>query len=99
MAAPNSTQQNTISTIQDIALQLLVIRSTMTNLVQLYTNLGLANLTDADFAAIPSFASLTAANFQAAGAALVAIVGTIGDYTSPTSNASKLIKIVNTVPK
>jgi hypothetical protein len=91
-------QKNMLSEIQTIASELLSIKARMVSIIAMYTNEGLNDLTDADFVALPEFAHITAVEFQAAVAALVAVNTALGDY-SASSNVAKLFRIVRGVPR
>ena len=91
-------QRNVLSEIQAIASELLSIKARMVSITAMYINEDLGSLTDADFAALAEFAHITATEFRAAGAALVAVNTALGDY-SPTSNVARLLRIVKAVPK
>lgn len=91
-------QQNIASEIQKISSELVSIKGRMTALTQMYTNEGMGNLTDADFATYPEMAHVTGVEFQGAGAALVAINTTLGDW-SANSNVAKMLKILKGMPK
>jgi hypothetical protein len=95
--AANLVQQNILVEMQIMASELLSFKARIVSLIAMYTNEGIAALTDADFAAMVEFAHITAVENAAAGAALVAINTALGDYT-PTSNVAKLLKIVKSVP-
>jgi hypothetical protein len=91
-------QQNIASEMQQIASELLSVKMRMLTLTQMYTNEGMATLPDSEFAKYAELAHITAAEFQGAGAALVAINTTLGDFTA-NSNTSKLSKILKSLPK
>jgi len=95
--AMTNVQKNVVSEIQKIASELISIQARLTSISAMYTNEGIGALTDADFAALAPFAHILAAEFQAAGGALVAINTTLG--TNATSNWAKLLKIVEGVPR
>ena len=90
-------QQNIATEIQSIARELIVIKGRLTTITLMWANEGMGALPDEDFAAIGSFAHITAAEFLAAATALAAIDSTLG--TNATSNWAKLVKIVDGVPK
>ena len=89
-------QQNIAVEIQKIAGELISIKARLTTISEMYTNEGMASLTDAQFQEYAPLAHILATEFQAAGVALVAINTTLG--TGPTSNSAKLLKIVEGVP-
>lgn len=89
-------QQNVCSKIQAIAIDLIAMQQSLTSLGAMWTNENIGSLTDADFAELAPFAHITAAEFVAAGGALVAINTTLGSGAG--SNWAKLLKIVTTVP-
>lgn len=95
--AMTNIQQNAVSTIQDVCGRLVSIRSQLTWLAEVYGNEGLANLTADDFAAIPSFAHITPAEFQAAMAAL-ATINTALNAGTPAA-WTKLLKLPEAMPK
>lgn len=90
-------QKNIASTMQNLASEILGIRDRLAVLVQMYGTENMAILTDADYEALPEFAHVTVTEMTAAKNALDAISVAIGDYAAGT-NATKLAKIVNTVP-
>lgn len=94
--AMTNVQQNVVSEIQKIAVELISIQARLTTLSTMYTNESIGSLTDADFAQYAPFAHILAAEFTAAAGALVAINTTLG--TNSTSNWAKLLKIVDIVP-
>lgn len=90
-------QKNAVSEMQAMASLLVVARSKATLLSEIYTNEGLANLTNADFAEVPSFAHITAAEFQAAATAIASVVTALNAGTPAAW--SKMLKITETMPK
>ena len=96
MAMTNA-QKNAVSEMQAMAALLVVARSKATLLSEIYTNEGLGALVDADFAAIPSFAHITATEFQTAAAAISTIVTALNAGTPAAW--SKMLKITETMPK
>lgn len=96
MAMTNA-QKNAVSEMQAMASLLVVARSKATLLSEIYTNEGLAALTNEDFAAIPAFAHITAAEFGTAAAAINTIVTALNAGT-PAAWA-KMLKITETMPK
>lgn len=95
--AMTNVQMNVISEIQKIAAELISIQGRLTSISAMYTNENLFLLTDADFAAVAAFQHIQAAEFQAAGAALVAVNNALGSGSN--SNWAKLLKIVDSVPR
>lgn len=96
MAMTNA-QKNGVSEMQAMASLLVVARSKATLLSEIYTNEGLASLTDADFAAVQSFAHITAAEFQSAAVAINSIITALNAGTPAAW--SKMLKITETMPK
>ena len=96
MAMTNA-QKNGVSEMQTMASLLVVARSKATLLSEIYTNEGLGNLTNEDFAEIPSFAHITAAEFQAAAVAINSIVTALNAGTPAAW--TKMLKITETMPK
>jgi hypothetical protein len=90
-------QQNIVSELQTMASQLVSVQSRCTLLAAMYINESIATLTDADFAAIPSFAHLTATELQAAAIAIAAVNTALNAGTP--SNWSKMLKIAEGMPK
>ena len=90
-------QQEIVSELQQIASELISIQARLTTISAMYTNEGIGNLVDADFAALAPFAHIQAAELLAAATALIAINTTLG--TNATSNWAKLLKIVPSVPR
>lgn len=97
MAALTNVQQNIVSELQTMASQLVSVQSRCTLLAAMYTNENIGSLTDADFAVIPSFAHITAAELQAAAVAIAAINTALNAGTP--SNWSKMLKITEGMPK
>lgn len=95
--AMNSTQQNVASELQTIASQLILMQSRCTMLALMWTNEGMAALTDQDFAELAPFAHVTTAEFTAAATAIAAVNTTLNAGTP--SNWSKMLKIVQAVPR
>lgn len=95
--AMTNVQQNIVSEMQTMASQLVTVQSRCTLLAAMYTNEAIGSLTDADFAAIPSFAHIVAAEFQAAAVAIAAINTALNAGTP--SNWSKMLKITEGMPK
>ena len=96
MAMTNA-QKNGVSEMQAMASLLVSARTKATLLAEIYTNEALASLTNEDFAAIPSFAHITAAEFQAAALAINTIVTALNAGT-PAAWA-KMLKITEAMPK
>jgi hypothetical protein len=96
MAMTNA-QKNAVSEMQAMAALLIVARSKAVLLSEIYTNEGLASLTDADFADIAPFAHITAAEFIAAAQAIAASVTALN--TGTPANWAKMLKITETMPK
>ena len=95
--AMTNVQKNIASELQAMAAQLVVVQSRATLLAAMYTNESMGSLTDGDFAAIPPFAHITAAEFAAAAVSINAIVTALNAGTP--SNWSKMLKITETMPK
>lgn len=96
MAMTNA-RKNGVSEMQAMASLLVSARSKATLLSEIYANEGLANLTDGDFIEVPSFAHITAAEFQTAAVAINSIVTALNAGTPPAW--SKMLKITETMPK
>jgi len=90
-------QKNGVSEMQAMASLLVSARSKATLLSEIYVNEGLASLTDEDFAEVPSFAHITATEFQAAAVAINSIVTSL-DAGTPAA-WTRMLKIVETMPK
>jgi predicted AAA+ superfamily ATPase len=90
-------QKNILSKMQQVASQQLDLQNTMTELVAMWTAENINALTDADLAALPEFAHVTAAELQGAKNAMDTISAAVGAYAAGTP-ATKLLKIVNSVP-
>jgi hypothetical protein len=91
-------QQNVVSEFQQLSTDLIKAKYRMIALVAMYTNEGIGSVTTPDLQGYPDFAHITAAELQAAGAALSAVNTTLGDF-SGGSNVAALMKIVKAVPK
>jgi hypothetical protein len=98
MATPNNVQQNILTAMQTMAIQLIELRYQLALVSQMYTNELLANLVDADIQMLPEFAGVAAVELSACKQAFDAIVTTIGDPGVAATNAYKILKIANKVP-
>lgn len=96
MAMTNA-QKNAVSEMQAMASLLVTARTKATLLSEIYVNETLASLTNEDFAEVPSFAHITAAEFSAAAIAISTIVAALNAGT-PAAWA-KMLKITETMPK
>jgi len=95
--AMTSAQKNAVSEMQVMAAILVVARTKATLLSEIYTNEDLGSLTNDDFAEIPAFAHITAAEFQAAAVAINSIVTALNAGTPAAW--TKMLKITETMPK
>jgi hypothetical protein len=95
--ATTTVQKNILSEMQQIATQQLVLKNRLAAVVAMWTAESLNTLVDADLAALPEFAHVTAAELQAAKNGMDAIVTAVGEYVAGTP-AIKLLRIVATVP-
>lgn len=95
--AMTNVQMNIVSSLQQMASDLIGVQSKTAMLSAMYTNEGLVALTDADFQAIPAFAHITATEFQAAATAIAAVNTALNAGTP--SNWAKMLKIVETMPR
>lgn len=93
----NNAQKNAVSEMQTLASLLVSARTKATLLAEIYTNENLASLTNDDFAQVPSFAHVTAAEFQSAASAISTIVTAL-NAGSPAA-WTKMLKITETMPK
>lgn len=96
--AMQNVQKNVASEMQAIASQILGIKNRLSVVVAMYSAEGMAQLTDADLKELTEFAHVTIGEMTAAKNALDAINVAIGDYAAGT-NATKLMRVVNGVPK
>jgi hypothetical protein len=96
--AMNNVQQNIAVTIRQTALEVLEIKNRLSVITQMYATESMGTLTDADYTALPEFTNVTVAEMTGAKNALDAINTAIGDY-SVNTNATKLTKIMNVVPR
>lgn len=96
MAMTNA-QKNAVSGLQDMASALVSARAKATVLAEMYINETLASLTNEDFAEVPSFAHITASEFQAASAAINTIVTALN--AGAPAAWTKMVKILETMPK
>ncbi len=95
--ALNNVQQNIVSSLQQMASDLISVQSRATMLAAMYTNEGIGSLTDADFQTIPAFVHMTAAELTAAAIAIAAVNTALNAGTP--SNWAKMLKIVETMPR
>ena len=91
-------QKNVASEIQALALDILKIKNRLAVAVAMYVAESMSTLTDADYAELPELAHVTVTEMTAAKNALDTINTTVGEYVVGT-NATKLMRVVNTVPK
>jgi len=96
--AMQNVQQNVAVAIQKLATNVLEIKSSLAVAVAMYAAEGMASLTDSDYAELAEFAHVTVAEMTAAKNALDAINTAIGEYVAGT-NATKLMRVVRSVPK
>lgn len=95
--AMTNVQKNAVSGLQDMASALVSARAKATVLAEMYTNEALSSLTDEEFAEVPAFAHITAAEFAAAAAAINSIVTALNAGTPAAW--TKMLKIVEGLPK
>ena len=91
-------QKNVASEIQALALDILKIKNRLAVAVAMYVAESMATLSDADYAELSELAHVTVTEMTAAKNALDAINTAIGEYAVGT-NATKLMRVVNEVPK
>jgi len=91
-------QKNVASEIQAIAVDILRIKNRLAVSVAMYVAESMSTLTDADYAELPELAHVTVMEMTAAKNALDAVNTAIGEYVVGT-NATKLMRVVSTVPK
>ena len=91
-------QKNVASEIQALASDMLRIKTRLAVAVAMYASEGMASLTDADYAELSELAHVTVAEMTAAKNALNEINTALGEYTTGTV-ATRLMRVVNTVPK
>jgi hypothetical protein len=91
-------QKNLASEMQSLAFDMLRIKNRLVVAVAMYAAEGMASLTDADYAELSEFAHVTVTEMTAAKNALAEVNTALGEYTSGTA-ATRLMRIVNTVPK
>jgi len=95
--AINKIQTNIIDRMSDLALQQLRLMEDYTNIVQMYTTEGIAQLTDADMLTLPELAHVTIAELTAAKNGMDSLVTTMGGYAAG-SVATRMAKIVKNLP-
>ena len=98
MAAPNNVQQNILTAMQKIAIELLEVRNSLALLTQMWTNETMTNLADADIQMLPEFAGVSATEALACKQAFDAMVTAFGDPGTAATNAYKMLKIANRIP-
>lgn len=91
-------QQNVAVELQSLAVEIIQRKNRMSVLVAMWAAENMNTLVDADWQELAEFAHVTAAEAAAAKNALDAINIAIGDYVAGT-NATKLMRVVNVVPK
>lgn len=95
--ALTNVQKNVLDEMQSLAKQIVAIKTRARNVVEMYGNEGLANVSDADIQALAAFAGVTAQELQAAKAALDTVSTAIGEYIAGTP-ATRLIRICDNIP-
>jgi hypothetical protein len=98
MALPTNVQQNILTGMQNMAIQLLELRSQLALVTQMWTNEGMVNLADADIQLLSEFAGVTQVEALACKQAFDALVTSLGDPGTAGTNAYKMLKLVNQVP-
>ena len=98
MALPNNVQQNILTAMQSMAIQLIELRYQLALVSQMWTNELMVNLLDADIQSLPEFSGVTAAEALGCKQAFDALVTTFGDPGTSGTNAYKMLKIANKVP-
>ncbi len=93
----NNAQKNAVTEIQALASLLVSARTKATLLAEIYINENLAALTNDDFAQVAPFAHVTAAEFQAAAAAISTVVTALNAGTPAAW--TKMLKITEAMPK
>jgi hypothetical protein len=96
--AMQNVQKNVASEIQSLATDLLRIKNRLAVATAMYGSEGMAQLTDADYAALPEFVHVSVAEMTAAKNALGEVNAALGEYTTGTA-ATRLMRIVSAVPK
>jgi len=91
-------QQNIASELQSLSEDFLRIKNRVAVVVAMYAAEGMANLTDADYAALPEFAHVTVGEMTGAKNAIGEIGVTMGEYVAGSA-VTRLMKIVKSVPR
>lgn len=94
----NNVQKNIASEMQAIAIDILKIKNRLAVAVAMYASEGMASLTDVDYVELSELSHVTVAEMTAAKNALAEINTALGEYVAGTA-ATRLMRIVNTVPK
>ena len=90
-------QKNVLDELQTLAIISISLKSRLRNVVEMYGNEGISQLTDADVQELDSFKHITVSELQGAKNGLDAIATVIGEYVAGTP-ATKLLKIVPNIP-
>ena len=90
-------QKNVLDELQTLAIISISLKSRLRNVVEMYGNEGISQLTDADVQELDSFKHITVSELQGAKNGLDAIATVIGEYVVGTP-ATKLLKIVPNIP-
>lgn len=98
MAELMNVQKNIATELQQISVELLIIKNRLAIVGKMYATENMAQLADADLQALPEFAHVTIAELNGANNAVEAINTAMGEYIAGT-NTTKLMKIVPVVPK
>ena len=94
----NNVQTNVLDAMQMKAISLLQDRNKMVYITQMWSNEGVASLTDEDIQGLATFTGVTATEALAAKQAFDAVLTALGDPSVPGSNAYKLLKLANNIP-
>jgi len=91
-------QQNIATELQDLSEEFLRLKNRLAVVVAMYAAEGMANLTDADYAALTKFAHVTVGEMTGAKNALSEINVAMGEYVAGTA-VTRMMKIIRSVPK
>ena len=95
--ALTNVQKNVLDEMQNLAKEIIAIKTRARNVVEMYSNEGLGSLTDADIQSLTSFEGVTAVELQQAKTSLDTVSTAIGEYVVGTP-ATRLLRICDNIP-
>ena len=96
--AMQNVQMNVAVEVQDLASEFLKLKNRLAVVIAMYAAEGMANLTDADYAALGEFQHVTVGEMTGAKNALSEINVAMGEYAVGTA-VTRLMKVIKAVPR